>query len=78
MRKRYQQGNLFKRNGRWVAQWWEDGHRRKRTLGRLGDISKAQAQMQLASILEPINARSGGPSPNVELASFIDGVLCLL
>ena len=33
MRKRYQKGSIKKYRGAWIAQWWEDGHRRKRTLG---------------------------------------------
>jgi hypothetical protein len=26
-----------------VAQWWEDGHRRERALGRISKMTKAQA-----------------------------------
>ena len=74
MRKRFQEGSLFKRNGCWVAQWWDNGHRRKRRLGRVSEMSKAQAQIQLASILEPINTRTAEASPDCELARFIDGI----
>src|SRR5258708_536505 len=28
MRRRYQEGSLKKVDGKWIAQWWEDGHRR--------------------------------------------------
>ena len=35
MRKRYQKGSLEKLNGIWIARWYEGGHRRARTLGRV-------------------------------------------
>ena len=50
MRRRYQQGSLRKVDGNWIAQWWEDGHRRKRTLGRVSTVKKAQAQAALDAI----------------------------
>ncbi len=74
MRKRFQQGNLFKRNGTWVGQWWDDGHRRKRTLGSLNQMTKAQARIALAAIVEPINARTSGANPNCTLQDLVEGV----
>ena len=44
MRKRYQKGSLEKLNGIWIARWYEGGHRRARTLGRVSKMTKAQAQ----------------------------------
>src|SRR5579883_1793583 len=73
MRKRFQQGGLLKRNGSWVGQWWENGHRRKRKLGPISQMTKAQAQIALAAIVEPINARTAGPSPNCKLCDFVQG-----
>src|SRR5579875_2402748 len=73
MRKRFQQGGLLKRNGSWVGQWWENGHRRKRKLGPISQMTKAQAQIALAAIVEPINARTAGPSPNCKLRDFVKG-----
>ena len=67
MRKRFQQGNLLKRNGSWVGQWWDGGHRRKRRLGCISQMTKAQARIALAEIVEPINARTSGANPNCTL-----------
>lgn len=58
MRKRFQKGSLKKVNGAWIAQWWENHHRRSRTLGRVGYMTKAEAFCDLAAILEPINNRA--------------------
>ena len=71
MRKRYQQGSLTKVGGSWIAQWWEDGHRRKRTLGRIHHMTKAQAKTQLASIVAPINRASGKPLDQTTLVDFV-------
>jgi integrase len=35
----------------WIAQWWEDGHRRKKTLGRQSELTKSEARLQLAQIV---------------------------
>ena len=74
MRRRFQNGNLFKRGKSWVAQWWEDGHRRKRTLGRIGKMTKTEAQNELASILAPLNSRDVPPSQSWTLADFMESV----
>lgn len=74
MRKRYQQGSLTKVNGNWIAQWWEDGHRRKRTLGRLNKVAKAQAQAELNAILGPINSRAAAPSSSTVWGDFVNNV----
>jgi integrase len=74
MRKRYQKGSLSKIGGVWIAQWWEDGHRRKRTLGKASKISKSDAATQLSAILSPINARSRTPSASTLVGDFINEV----
>jgi len=71
MRRRYQQGSLSKVDGNWIAQWWEDGHRRKRTLGRVSTVAKAKAQADLDAILAPINSRASAPSPSTTWGEFV-------
>lgn len=72
MRKRYQQGSLTKVDGNWIAQWWEDGHRRKRTLGRVSKVAKAHAKTALDAILAPINSRASAPSPSTSWGEFVN------
>lgn len=72
MRKRYQQGSLKKLDGKWIAQWWEDGHRRKRTLGCVSKMPKAQAQGELDAILVPINARGQAASASAKWREFVN------
>ena len=55
MRRRFQKGSLRKHRGGWVARWWQDGKRKARMLGRVSQLTKAQAQSELAAILAPIN-----------------------
>jgi integrase len=74
MRKRYQKGSLKKVDGRWIAQWWSDGHRRKRTLGLVSKVSKAQARSELDAILAPINSRDAAPSPQRKWGEFVNNV----
>ena len=73
MRKRHQKGSLSKIKGSWVVQWWEDGHRRKRTLGRASQMTKAQAQNELDAILAPINRnQQDATSSKRKFGEFID------
>jgi hypothetical protein len=74
MRRRFQNGNLFKRGRSWVGQWREDGHRRKRILDLIGKMTKAEAQVELAKILAPLNSREMPPSQSWQLGSFVEGV----
>ena len=73
MRRRYQEGSLKKVDGKWIAQWWEDGHRRKRTLGSCSSVPKAKARGELDAILAPINARADAPSPSRLWGDFVNG-----
>src|SRR5438105_4825233 len=74
MRRRYQKGSLLKVDGSWIAQWWQDGHRRKKTLGRAAKMTKAQAKDELAQIVAPINAREQGANSETTLESFMSDV----
>jgi len=71
MRRRYQKGSLKKVDGVWIAQWREAGHRRKRTLGKVSQVPKAQAQRELDAILAPINSRAEAPSPSAKWGEFV-------
>ena len=66
-RKRFLKGSVRPRqHGRrkvWVAQWWEDGCRRSKVLGKCSEISKSQADAMMASILQPLNKSSGQVAP---------------
>ena len=58
--KRFQKGSLqTRKHGKdrmWVAFWYEDGERRCRTIGRNSQMSKAEAEVVLSSILRDINS----------------------
>jgi len=71
MRKRYQKGSLRKVGPSWVAQYWEGGHRRSKTLGRTSEMTKSKAQAMLADILVPINKRSNPVSSQWKFGDFI-------
>jgi integrase len=72
MRRQYQEGSLKKVDGKWIAQWWEDGHRRKRTLGSIASVPKAKARGELDAILAPINSRADAPSPTKKWGDFVN------
>ena len=71
MRKRYQRGALRQVGGSWQGQWWEDGHRRTKTLGKVGVDSKSSARAQLDAILIPINGENFDISSQSTLGHFI-------
>ncbi len=75
MRRRFQYGNLFKRGQSWVGQFRDEyGHHRKVTLGRVSQMTKAQAQAKLAAILAPLNNRETPPSKSWLFADFTEQV----
>ncbi len=74
MRKRHQKGSLTNTGGVWIAQWWEDGHRRKKTLSRRSELTKSEARSQLAQILSPINGRVESPSEHRTFGDFLANV----
>ena len=61
MRKRFQKGYLQKVRGVWVARWRDEGQRKARKLGRVSQMTKAQALTELAAIVGPINSRRDQP-----------------
>src|SRR5580700_7106232 len=78
-RKRFQRGSLQSRkHGRhrvWVALWWEDGCRRCKVLGRSSQLTKADAEAVLSSILRTINSgASQTTQPVYTFAQFINEV----
>ena len=73
-RKRYQRGSLSKEGGKWIAQWWEDGRRRKRTIGRTSEMTESQACIELERIVAPLNQRCEAGS----LGAFVEGTYLLL
>src|ERR1051325_12016522 len=58
-RKRFMKGSVRPRkHGKvkvWVAQWWEDGHRRSKVLGRCSDMTKGKAEVTLNEVIAPLN-----------------------
>ena len=68
-RKRFQKGSVRSRkHGRnkvWVAQWWQDGAKRSKVIGRCAAMPKSEAEARLAVILKPFNENSGFPEKPV-------------
>ena len=62
-RKRYQKGSVRPRkHGKtkvWVGQWWEDGHKRSKVLGRVSEMGKGEAEALMAVILKRTNEDAG-------------------
>lgn len=73
MRRRYKEGSLKKYKGFWVAQWWEDGHRRNRIMGRVSLLTKAEAMSRLDGIMGPLNLRHSPLSVKVKFRDFVTG-----
>ncbi len=63
MGARRQDGSLQRRKrGRvwkWLALWWDNGHRRAKTLGNYNAMTKAEAEDELRKIIRPVNEQSG-------------------
>jgi integrase len=70
-RKRFQKGSVkARKHGRhkvWVAQWWQEGGRRSKVLGRCTQITKAQAEILMSSIVSPVNNGTGPQTSQVAL-----------
>src|SRR6266481_2645458 len=66
-RRRFQRGSLQKRKSggcwQWIAFWREDRRRRSQLLGPCSDMSRAEALVAIAKLLEPVNANAGKPIP---------------
>jgi integrase len=74
MRKRHQKGSLKIRNGNWIAQWWQEGHRRNKVLGKIRKMTKSEAEHKLADILAPINGDQDLPSSKTSFDDFVKQV----
>jgi hypothetical protein len=60
MRIRYQRGSLSNVEGRWIAQWRENGFKKKRTLGLVSEMTKSKALKELDGILQSVRKMSLG------------------
>jgi hypothetical protein len=74
MRQRHQKGSLKIRNGNWIAQWWQEGHRRNKVLGKIRKVTKSEAEDKLADILAPINGDQDLPSSKMSFDDFVKKV----
>src|SRR5258708_4724760 len=78
-RKRFQRGSLqTRKHGRhrvWVAFWWEGGIRQCKMLGRLSQLTKAEAEVVLSAILREINCgRAQAARPVFTFEQFVSEV----
>ena len=55
MRRRYQRGCLLQVSGSWVAKWRENDRQKKRSIGRISEMTKSQAEAELNAIVTPVN-----------------------
>jgi len=74
MRRRFQKGSLEKIRGAWVARWRQDGKRKARILGPTPQMTKAQAQSELAAFVAPVNNRRTEPSGQKNFGDFVRDV----
>jgi hypothetical protein len=74
MRRRFQKGSLQKVRGAWVARWRQDGERKSRILGRISQMTKAQAQSELAALVAPLNSKQSEPSERRGFGDFVRNV----
>jgi len=51
-RRRYQHGSVKRKGRSWVGQWWEQGHRRNKVLGKVSAMTKSEAKGELSKLLE--------------------------
>ena len=56
----------------WRAQWRENGKGRTRILGRVADVSRAEARAELDRILVPINASAIAPPARGTLRQYVE------
>src|SRR5262245_58099905 len=72
MRVRYQRGSVSNVGGRWIAQWRENGLKRKRTLGLVSEMSKSKAFEELDTILQSVRKTCIGAHSTFE--EFVEHV----
>jgi len=73
-RKRYQKGSVRSRkHGKtkvWVGQWWEDGNRKSKVLGRVSEMGKGEAEALMAVILKRTNEDAGQTQKPLYTSAF--------
>jgi len=78
MQHRIQRGSLPQRKQggvlMWFATFWEDGHRRGKTLGRVSSLSKTRAQQHLDQLLAPINERNTNNTDAITFGRFVQHI----
>ena len=78
-RKRFQKGSVrCRKHGQdkvWVGQWWDNGHRKSKVLGKCCEMAKGQAEAMMASVLQPINETAGIPQmPVFSFKQYVEDV----
>lgn len=78
-RKRFQKGSVCcRKHGKvkvWVGQWWEDGHKRSKVLGKCSEMNKGLAEVAMATILRPMNEAAGiRQTPVFTFRQYLDEV----
>jgi integrase len=65
-----------KRSGKryWYAQWREDGQPKSKEIGLCSQMSRGEAEAQLAEILRPLNAAVRAATPQFTFESFVRSV----
>ena len=70
-RKRFQRGSLKKVGRQWIAQWREDGHRRK-ARWPISGMNKSEAEAKLAGILGALDGCRTIGKPKPTFAGFVE------
>lgn len=70
-RKRFQRGSLKKVGRQWIAQWRDDGHRRK-ARWPVSVMTKSEAEAKLAEILAALNGGRTIRKPKLTFAEFVE------
>jgi len=73
-RKRHQQGSLKVANRRYIAQFWDNGHRRNKTLGKLSESSKSEALDKLEEILRTIKSKQAANLKEISFGDFVSQI----
>ncbi len=78
-RRRFQRGSVRTRKHGphkvWVAQWWDNGNKRSRVLGRCSGLQRGEAEAIMAQILQPLNGDAGLHSaPVFTFAQYVQDV----
>lgn len=78
-RKRFQKGSVrCRKHGQdkvWVGQWWDNGHRKSKVLGKCCEMAKGQAEAMMAAVLQPINETAGIPQmPVFTFKQYVEDV----